>query len=219
LLLIDNYKHKGLRFKLVEELKSKGIVDENVLKAIYKVPRHFFFFDKAFENHAYEDKAFPIGYGQTISQPFTVAFQTQSLQLKQGNKVLEIGTGSGYQCAILLELGCEVVSIERNENLHRKSKNLLKGLGYNPILILGDGTLGVPEYAPYDRIIVTAGAPNIPVTLLDQLLVGGKLIIPVGNKETQKMMLITKLSESELNVDELGDFCFVPLVGCKGWEK
>ncbi|MFQ3575492.1 MAG: protein-L-isoaspartate(D-aspartate) O-methyltransferase [Cytophagales bacterium] len=219
MVLVDNYKHKGLRFNLVETLKSKGISDLMVLRAVSRVPRHFFFFDKAFENHAYKDKAFPIGEGQTISQPYTVAFQTQSLNLKPEHKVLEIGTGSGYQCAILLEMGVEVVSIETIENLYIKTKNLLLGLGYRPILKLGDGSLGVPQHAPYDRIIVTAGAPNVPDSLLDQLKIGGKLIIPIGSKDTQKMILLTKISEFELHQEELGAFSFVPLLGTKGWNK
>lgn len=219
MVLVDNYKHKGLRFNLVEQIKAKGITDPMVIQAIAKVPRHFFFFDKAFESHAYEDKAFPIGDGQTISQPFTVAFQTQALQLNVNHKVLEIGTGSGYQCAILLEMGVEVFSIETIENLFVKTKNLLLGLGYRPTLKLGDGSLGIPQHAPYDRIIVTAGAPNVPDALLDQLKIGGKLIIPIGTKDTQKMVLLTKLSEFELKKEELGMFSFVPLVGSKGWNK
>lgn len=213
----DSYKHKGQRKQLVNKLREKGISDPLVLKAIENVPRHVFF-EKAFEEHAYQDKAFPIGEGQTISQPYTVAFQTQLLEVKKGHKVLEIGTGSGYQCCVLLELGSEVYTIEFNKILHTQAKRILPSMGYKARFFLGDGTLGLPSHAPYDRIIVTAGAPFVPQKLLAQLNVGGILVIPVGDEESQKMVKIRKRSDQEFEKEDFGVFRFVPLTGKEGWK-
>jgi protein-L-isoaspartate(D-aspartate) O-methyltransferase len=217
-LMIDTYKDKGARKKLVEELALKGIKDVNVLHAINKVPRHFFF-SKTFHAHAYADKAFPIGEGQTISQPYTVAYQTQMLQVEKGDKVLEIGTGSGYQSAILLEMGAQVYTIERHETLYQKANVLLIKLGYKFTSICGDGTKGLPNQAPYDKIIVTAGAPVVPNTLIAQLKIGGIMIIPVGDDKKQKMLSIIKKSATAFEKIELDYFSFVPLVGENGWKK
>ena len=186
--MIDNFKHKGLRRILVAELRQKGIVDERVLEAIDKIPRHLFL-DSTFLNHAYENKAFPIGAGQTISHPFTVAFQTELLQLKKNDKVLEIGTGSGYQTAVLCELGAKVFSIERQKLLFDKTKPFLEKLNYKAKLIYGDGYAGLEAFAPFDKVIVTAGAPFIPEPLKKQLKIGGILVIPVGENENQKNVL------------------------------
>jgi protein-L-isoaspartate(D-aspartate) O-methyltransferase len=213
---IDNYREKGARKQLVDILKKKGIEDEAVLKAIGKVPRHFFF-DETFWNQAYRDIAFPIGEGQTISQPYTVAYQTQLLHIKKGDKVLEIGTGSGYQACILLELGAKVYTIERQEKLYERTIQVLPYMGYKPHFFLGDGSKGIPEYAPYDKIIVTAGAPLVPETLLKQLAIGGILVIPVGNEESQKMVTILKTAENDYEKHVLDTFRFVPLVGDKAW--
>jgi protein-L-isoaspartate(D-aspartate) O-methyltransferase len=214
-MLEDNYKQRGLRNKLVKKLRLKGIANEAVLAAIGKVPRHVFF-DDALLVHAYEDKAFPIGEGQTISQPYTVAFQTEKLEVKPGQKVLEIGTGSGYQAAILLELGAKVYTIEFNNKLFEKTKTFLPLLGYNPYFFYGDGSKGIPAKAPFDKIIVTAGAPVIPSTLTDQLSENGILIIPVGDRETQKMVKISK-KNGKLLKEEFNQFAFVPLLGESGW--
>lgn len=214
-MLEDNYKQRGLRNKLVKKLRLKGITDEAVLAAIGKVPRHVFF-DDALLVHAYEDKAFPIGEGQTISQPYTVAFQTEKLEVKPGQKVLEIGTGSGYQATILLELGAKVYTIEFNKKLYEKTKSFLPLLGYHPYFSYGDGSKGIPAKAPFDRIIVTAGAPVIPSALTDQLSENGILIIPVGDRETQKMLKITK-KNGKLLKEEFNQFAFVPLLGEGGW--
>src|SRR5882757_4920268 len=216
-MIEDNYKQRGLRNKLVKKLQLKGISDENVLAAIGKVPRHVFF-ETALLNHAYEDKAFPIGEGQTISQPYTVAFQTEKLEVKPGQKVLEIGTGSGYQAAILLELGVKVYTIEFNKKLYEKTKSFLPLLGYNPYFFYGDGSKGIPAKAPFDKIIVTAGAPVVPSALTDQLTENGILIIPVGDRETQKMLKITKKNGKLLKV-EFNQFAFVPLLGESGWNS
>jgi protein-L-isoaspartate(D-aspartate) O-methyltransferase len=213
---IDNYREKGARKQLVDILKKKGIEDEAVLKAIGKVPRHFFF-DETFWNQAYRDIAFPIGEGQTISQPYTVAYQTQLLHIKKGDKVLEIGTGSGYQACILLELGAKVYTIERQEKLYERTIQVLPYMGYKPHFFLGDGSKGIPEHAPYDKIIVTAGAPLVPETLLKQLAIGGILVIPVGNEELQKMVTILKTAENDYEKHVLDTFRFVPLVGDKAW--
>lgn len=214
----DSYKAKGLRKGLVRVVKEKGIKDERVLNAILKIPRHFFF-DKAFIEHAYQDKAFPIGEGQTISQPYTVAFQTEKLEIKQGDRVLEIGTGSGYQACVLLELGAEVYTIEYNKVLFERTRAFLPKMGYKPHFFQGDGSQGLPQYAPYDKIVVTAGAPSIPRKLVEQLKIGGKLIIPVGDNETQKMLLITKIDQNKLSRKEFNYFSFVPLLGADGWSK
>jgi protein-L-isoaspartate(D-aspartate) O-methyltransferase len=212
----DSYKQRGLRNKLVKKLRMKGIKDERVLDAIGKVPRHVFF-DPGLLNHAYEDKAFPIGEGQTISQPFTVAFQTEKLEIKPGDKVLEIGTGSGYQACVLMEVGAKVYTIEYNRNLYEKTKDFLPLLGYKPFFLFGDGSKGYPAKAPYDKIIVTAGAPVIPTSLTDQLGEGGILIIPVGDREKQKMIKIKK-ANGKLVQEEFDYFAFVPLLGDQGWK-
>ncbi len=207
----DTFLHKGLRQKLVDELKRKGISDENVLDAINKVPRHLFM-DSGFVNFAYKDKAFPISSGQTISQPFTVAFQTQLLQLKKMEKVLEIGTGSGYQAAVLLELGVKVYTIERYKDLSLKAQTLLPELGYHPYFFYGDGYLGLPTYGPFDKIIITAAAPEIPPELIKQLKVGGRMVLPVGGKNSQTMITVDKINEEECKTSEHGSFVFVPLL-------
>lgn len=207
----DTSKHQGLRNQLAKVLLAKGITDENVLNAIRKIPRHLFI-DSSFEAHAYQDKAFPIVAEQTISQPYTVAFQTQTLELKQGSKVLEIGTGSGYQTAVLLELKAEVYTIERQRELFKKTSLFLPKLGYKPKkFIFGDGYKGLPEQAPFDKIIVTAGAPFVPNPLLAQLKIGGKLLIPVGDK-TQIMTLFIRKSQKDFEKHELGNFAFVPML-------
>lgn len=211
----DTYKHKGLRKKLVEEVRSKGITNEAVLKALENVPRHLFMDDVFLEYAAYQDKAFPIGAGQTISQPYTVAYQTQLLEPVKGEKVLEIGTGSGYQTSILSELGLKVYSIERQKTLYTKTKQLLAELGYKAECFYGDGYKGLPLFAPYDKIIVTAGAPYIPDALVEQLKVGGRMVIPVGERDVQKMVLVQKMDEKTIKTTEMGDFRFVPLLGEK----
>lgn len=207
----DNFRHQGLRLKLVETLRKKGIKDDKVLMAISKIPRHLFL-DKAFIEFAYQDKAFPIGAGQTISHPFTVAFQSELLQVKPYQKVLEVGTGSGYQTAVLLELKAQVFSIERQKELYRKTKSFLPTLGYQAMFFYGDGYKGLEKIAPFDKIIVTAGAPFIPEDLVSQLKVGGRMVIPVGGTDSQKMILLIKKSETEIEQKVLGDFSFVPLL-------
>ncbi|MDQ1149020.1 protein-L-isoaspartate(D-aspartate) O-methyltransferase [Sphingobacterium zeae] len=213
---IDNYREKGARKKLVEHLKSRGIADQKVLDAIGKVPRHFFF-DETFWNQAYRDIAFPIGDGQTISQPYTVAYQSELLHVKKGDKVLEIGTGSGYQTCILLELGAEVYTIERQENLYHRTIQVLPYMGYKPYFFLGDGSKGMEEHAPYDKIIVTAGAPFVPEVMLKQLKMGGIFVIPVGDEKSQKMVTIIRVGENDFDRIELDTFRFVPLVGDQAW--
>ncbi len=207
----DTYRHKGLRRNLVDELKLKGISDQKVLDAIYAVPRHFFM-DSGFINFAYKDSAFPIGAGQTISQPYTVAFQTQLLTIQPLEKVLEIGTGSGYQTAVLMEMGAKVYTIERQKELYIKAKAQLEAMGYHPHFFYGDGYLGMPSYGPYSKIIITAGAPEIPAMLIEQLQIGGKLISPVGDKLGQVMTLAEKVSETETIITQHGNFIFVPLL-------
>ena len=208
---MDNYKHKGLRNQLVSHLKEKGIVDKNVLAAIGSIPRHFFL-DSSFENFAYQDKAFPIGEDQTISQPYTVAFQTQLLEVKKGQKILEIGTGSGYQTAVLFALGAQVYSVERQNKLFKKTKKLLENLGIRPKhLSFGDGYKGLPDHAPFDSIIVTAGAPIIPQALMAQLKIGGRLVIPLG-EDVQVMTLLIRKNETQFEKHECGEFRFVPLL-------
>ena len=216
--MIDSYKHQGLRKQLVEIIREKGITDCNVLAAIGKVPRHFFF-DSSFLKYAYEDKAFPIGAGQTISQPYTVAFQSQLLMLTRGQKVLEVGTGSGYQACILAEIGAKVFSMERQKSLYDKAVQFLPSLGYRIKLFFGDGYKGLPAYAPFDKIIVTAGAPFIPDALMDQLKPGGILVIPVGSEDVQEMTTITRISEKDFQKREHGKFRFVPLLENKAREK
>lgn len=214
----DTYKHKGLRKQLVRTVAEKGIKDRRVLNAIQSIPRHLFF-DQIFENHAYEDKAFPIEVGQTISQPFTVAFQSELLQIKPGDKILEIGTGSGYQACVLVELGAKVYTIEYQRKLYQKAIRFLPKLGYQPHMYHGDGSKGMTRFAPYDGIIVTAGAPTVPQELVQQLRVGGRLVIPVGNNATQSMVLIEKVSENKVRKKQFQDFSFVPLLGEKGWSS
>ncbi|MCK5401861.1 MAG: protein-L-isoaspartate(D-aspartate) O-methyltransferase [Flavobacteriaceae bacterium] len=207
----DTFKHKGLRQQLVDVIKNKGITDTNVLKAIGKVPRHLFM-DSGFLDHAYQDKAFPIASDQTISQPYTVAYQTELLQIKKGYKILEIGTGSGYQAAILCELGAKVYSIERQLELFKKTSKFLPKLGYRvKKFIFGDGYKGLPEEAPFDGIVVTAGAPFVPKPLLSQLKIGGRLVIPVGDN-VQVMTLYIRNDVKEFEKHELGEFRFVPLL-------
>ncbi|AXT50100.1 protein-L-isoaspartate(D-aspartate) O-methyltransferase [Aquimarina sp. BL5] len=207
----DTLKHAGKRKQLVDVLTDKGIKDSSVLAAINKIPRHLFM-DSGFDDHAYQDKAFPIGADQTISQPYTVAFQSELLEIERGDNVLEIGTGSGYQTAVLCELGCKVYSIERQQELFKKTKLFLPKLGYRPKhLSFGDGYKGLPEYAPYKGIIVTAGAPYVPKPLLAQLEIGGRLVIPVGN-DPQVMTLFIRKSETKFEKHEFGEFRFVPLL-------
>lgn len=200
-----------MRKKLVETLKKKGITDKNILQAIGKIPRHQFM-DSMFIGHAYVDKAFPIAADQTISQPYTVARQTELLEVKKGDKILEIGTGSGYQAAVLMEIGARLFTIERQNELFKKTKSFLPKLGYNPKkMIFGDGYIGLEEEAPFDGIIVTAGAPYVPNPLLAQLKVGGKLVIPVG-ENVQTMTVFLRKSETEFEKEEYGEFRFVPLL-------
>ncbi|WP_316847514.1 protein-L-isoaspartate(D-aspartate) O-methyltransferase [Pedobacter psychrodurus] len=213
---VDNYRERGARKKLVELLRSRGIEDENVLTAIGKVPRHFFF-DETFWNQSYKDIAFPIGDGQTISQPYTVAYQSELLHIKKGDKVLEIGTGSGYQTCILMELGASVFTIERQENIYNRTIQVLPGMGYRPAFFCGDGSKGIAAHAPYDKIIVTAGAPLVPEILLKQLKIGGILVIPVGDEKTQKMVTVIRVSETDYEKIVLDTFRFVPLVGDQAW--
>lgn len=213
---VDNYRERGARKKLVEHLASRGITDQRVLNAIGKVPRHFFF-DETFWNQAYKDIAFPIGDGQTISQPYTVAYQSELLHITKGDKVLEIGTGSGYQTCILMELGAEVYTIERQESIYRHTIKVLPGMGYPANFFFGDGSMGIAAHAPYHKIIVTAGAPFVPEILLKQLKIGGILVIPVGNERSQTMVTVIRINETEFEKFELDTFRFVPLVGDQAW--
>ncbi|MBL56565.1 MAG: protein-L-isoaspartate O-methyltransferase [Flavobacteriales bacterium] len=208
--MIDSYRHKGMRKNMLELLRKKGIQDEQVLEAMDKVPRHWFL-DDAFLEIAYEDKAFPIGCEQTISQPYTVAKQSELLQIKKGDKVLEIGTGCGYQTSILFFLGAKVYSIERQKALHNKTKKMLDELRFRAHLKYGDGYKGLPAFGPFDKIIVTAGAPLIAKPLLQQLKIGGRLVIPVGT-EKQIMTVIDRVSETSFNKQELGECAFVPML-------
>lgn len=216
-MLPDLPRHQGQRRKLLELLKTKGIEAQEVLDAMERVPRHVFL-DSSFEQFAYQDKAFPIGADQTISQPYTVAFQSQILEVKKGMKVLEIGTGSGYQTAVLLELGAKVYSIERQQALFHPTKLLLTKLGYRPQLKFGDGYKGLPTFAPFHRILVTAGAPEVPNALLAQLEIGGMLVIPIGEKE-QVMKRYIRLSETDFKVENHGNFKFVPMLGDKSVQR
>ena len=210
-MLKDSNRHKGMRNQLVATIERKGITDKKVLEAISKIPRHLFM-DSSFVDFAYQDKPFPIGADQTISQPFTVAFQTELLKVKPGDKILEIGTGSGYQAAVLIELKAQVYSIERQRELYNRVKKFLPSVGYVPKkLVYGDGYLGLPEDAPFDGIIVTAGAPEVPKALLSQLKVGGRLVIPVGD-DVQVMTLFIRTSEKSFEKHEFGDFRFVPML-------
>ena len=212
--MLDSFRHQGLRKQLTEHLASKGILDSKVLSAINKIPRHLFM-DNAFVNFSYMDKAFPIGAGQTISQPYTVAFQSQLLEINQYDKVLEVGTGSGYQAAVLCLMDAEVFTIERQRELFLKTKKFLPSLGFNCMFIYGDGYKGMPNFAPFDKIIITCGAPSIPNALVSQLKLGGKMVAPIGNGDTQVMHLIEKISETETKVTTHGDFSFVPMLNDK----
>jgi protein-L-isoaspartate(D-aspartate) O-methyltransferase len=215
-IMEDTYKDRGARKRLIQELRTKGIVDEKVLAAMLKIPRHFFI-QSEFRSHAYQDKAFKIDAGQTISQPYTVAYQTQLLQIETGDKVLEVGTGSAYQSIILLELGVNLFTIERQEELFKKAHARISKFGYKATCILGDGSKGYIEAAPYDKIIVTAGAPVLPDSLISQLKVGGILIIPIGDSKIQKMHSIVKTSSTTFEEITLENFKFVPLIGEQAW--
>lgn len=207
-----SYQYRGMRIRLAEKIEDAGIKDVRVLHAIMTVPRHLFSFDEIFIKSAYQNRAFPIGEGQTISQPYTVAYQTEMLQIEVGDRVLEIGTGSGYQAAILSTMGAKVYSIERHLKLHLSAKNLLRELHYDDIVpIYGDGYEGAPAFAPFDKVIVTAAAPEIPEKLIKQMRVGGIMVIPVGEKK-QTMMKIIKVSDTEYTVEEKGKFRFVPML-------
>ena len=207
----DTFRHQGMRRKLVDEIRLKGITDEGVIGAIGSIPRHLFM-DNSFIQYAYVDKAFPIAAKQTISQPYTVAFQTESLQLKKYDKVLEVGTGSGYQSAVLCHMGASVYTIERIRALYDFARNLLPTMGYRPQFFYGDGYLGLPTYGPFDKIIVTAGASFVPEPLKQQLKIGGIMVIPVGKSNLQVMKIITRVSETLYTEEDKGGFVFVPLL-------
>lgn len=211
----DTYRHKGLRKKLVELLRGKGITDENVLAAILNIPRHYFL-DTALDNIAYEDRAFPIGEGQTISQPYTVAYQTQLLQVRPMDKILEIGTGSIYQATILAEMGAQVFTIERQKNLFDKTKNyLFKSKYKNLKFFYGDGFEGLPTYAPFDKVLITAAAPFVPLKLIDQMKTGGLMAVPVNEGDHQRMLRITKRADGSYSEESFSSFSFVPMLGGK----
>lgn len=208
----DSYQHKGLRKQLVQQLRDKGITDENVLNAINNIPRHYFL-DSAFDKIAYEDRAFPIGEGQTISQPYTVAYQTQLLNVKPNEKVLEIGTGSVYQASVLAEIGARVFTIERQKKLYDKHRNFVFRNKYPNIkFFYGDGFEGLPAYAPFDKVIITAAAPFIPPKLVEQMKVGGMMVIPVDEETAQRMLRITKLDDGSLKEEAFDQFSFVPML-------
>lgn len=210
----DTFRHKGLRQILVDKIRKKGISDESVLRMINEIPRHLFL-DNAFVQFAYQDKPFPIGSGQTISQPYTVAFQTQLLELNPYEKVLEVGTGSGYQAAVLIGMEANVYTIERQKELFQKTKEFLPELGYNCNFYYGDGYKGLEQFAPFDKIIVTCGAPTIPEDLIQQLKVGGRMVAPIGKGDVQVMNLIEKTSETETKITTHGEFSFVPMLNDK----
>lgn len=209
--MTDSFEAKGLRKKLIDSLREKGISDEEVLKAMNRVPRHLFM-DPAFLSHAYVDKAFPISSGQTISQPYTVAVQSSLLQLKRRDKVLEIGTGSGYQAAVLAEMGVKVYTIERYRELFQKAQGILTSLGYNIHFFFGDGYEGKAQYGPYDGIIITAAAPEIPDALLKQLKIGGKLVVPLGSSDYQVMTVVERTGDDAYEYTSHGNFVFVPML-------
>ena len=210
----DTFRHKGLRKILVDKIRKKGISDESVLRMINEIPRHLFL-DNAFVQFAYQDKPFPIGAGQTISQPYTVAFQTQLLELNPYEKVLEVGTGSGYQAAVLIGMEANVYTIERQKELFQKTKEFLPELGYNCNFYYGDGYKGLEQFAPFDKIIVTCGAPAIPEDLIQQLKIGGRMVAPIGKDNVQVMNLIEKTSETETKITTHGEFSFVPMLNDK----
>tara|TARA_B100000683_G_scaffold151103_1_gene146263 strand:+ start:377 stop:1027 length:651 start_codon:yes stop_codon:yes gene_type:complete len=212
----DTFRHKGLRKILVESLKEKGIKSGSVLDMINKIPRHQFM-DNAFIQFAYQDKAFPIGNGQTISQPYTVAFQTELLDVKPYEKVLEVGTGSGYQAAVLVGLEANVYTIERQKELFQKTKDFLPKIGYNCNFFYGDGYKGLEKFAPFDKILITCGAPQIPEDLIEQLNVGGRMVAPIGRGDVQEMYLIKKISDSEITTTTHGEFSFVPMLNNKNY--
>lgn len=209
--MVDSYRHKGMRQKLVNSIRKKDIKDERILEAINNIPRHLFL-DSSFLEFAYDDKPFPIGSGQTISQPYTVAFQTELLDIKKGHKVLEIGTGSGYQACVLEELGAKVFSVERQKKLYVKTKEFLQKLGYKAKLFYGDGNKGIKAFAPYDRILLTAAAPEIAEELISQLKPGGILVVPLGKGGIQSMIKLTKDINGEISSENFGEFRFVPLL-------
>lgn len=215
--MVDSYKMQGLRRNLVRVLREKGITNEDVLAAVGKIPRHAFV-ESAFAEAAYEDRPLPIGDGQTISQPYTVAAQTSLLQVKPKMKVLEIGTGSGYQAAVLAELGVKLFTIERIRIHYMKAQRMLEDLGYKVRLKCGDGSAGWTAFAPFDRILVTAASPNIPRPLKEQLAIGGRLIIPYGSRKLQQMGVVTRVSKDEFKIETAGKFQFVPMIGKFGWE-
>jgi protein-L-isoaspartate(D-aspartate) O-methyltransferase len=210
--------YKSQRFELVENLSKKGIFDESLLQAFGKIEREKFV-SAVMKPNAYKDIALPIGYGQTISQPFTIAIMTQALQIQKGDKVLEIGTGSGYQAAILFDMGAKVYSIERNIDIYNEVLKRFEKLGIRVHCKCGDGTLGWNAYEPYDKIIVTAGAPNVPDALKKQLAVNGKMVIPVGNMSSQTLKVMTKTAEDEFVIEDIPQFAFVPLIGREGWKE
>ncbi len=212
----DDFKTQGMRKKLLGVLREKGIDDQNVLAAMMRVPRHFFM-DKTFLNQSYTDIAFKIGAGQTISQPYTVAYQTSLLDVKKGDKILEIGTGSGYQTSVLIQMGAKVFSIERQKELFDRTKDFLPSIGYNARLFYGDGYKGLPAFAPFDKCLVTCGAPLVPQDLLSQLKVGGILVIPVGAGDVQVMTTVLKTTEKDFETHELKEFKFVPMLAEKEW--
>jgi protein-L-isoaspartate(D-aspartate) O-methyltransferase len=213
----DSYKHQGMRRRLIQKLRDKGIESARVLDVMGKIPRHIFF-ENAFLEHAYQDKAFPIGHGQTISQPYTVAFQSQLLNVQQGDKVLEIGTGSGYQAMVLHDLGAKLYTIEYQQALYERTRVFLPKLGYKINFFQGDGSKGLAIHSPFDKIIVTAGAPTVPHSLIAQLKIGGCLVIPVGDNSTQQMLRLTKTTERKIAKEVFSNFSFVPLKGEQGWQ-
>lgn len=207
----DDLRHKGMRKKLVDGLKLKGIRNPDVLEAIRNVPRHLFM-DSSFIHFAYKDQAFPIGAGQTISQPYTVAFQTELLEVEKNDKILEVGTGSGYQAAVLLEMGARVFTIERQKELFLKAQSFLPEIGYHPACFFGDGYKGLPGFSPFDKILVTAGTSSIPQALKEQLKIGGRMVIPVGRENHQEMVTVERFSEDDYKTEKHGGFVFVPLL-------
>lgn len=210
--MLDSYRHKGMRKKLVDSIAKKGITDQRILDAVNAIPRHAFL-DSSFLEFAYEDKPFPIGSGQTISQPYTVAFQTQLLDIKKGEKVLEVGTGSGYQACILAEMEVKMFTIERQRKLYQKTKEFLATIGYRQVkCFYGDGYKGVPAFAPFDKILITAAAPTIPDELLNQLKPGGLLVVPLGSGDVQTMIKMTKQVDGSITEEQFGAFRFVPLL-------